>query len=205
LSQASIDISSLIQSKRESVSAIRIRGFCAKDDLNSCLQFQEGHLDVLRSFGFKVSSTKEDWMMSDKVFVVIVESLCGSRTYGGARIELIDKARKLPVQLAIEDLDPRINDFVDSMKNFRSGELCGLWNSVAVAGLGIGSVYSIRAAMRRRCSRQTRCQAALPRGAQRRPRHRLNQTTAATAAAEPPAAAAAAVTPSRPPQQRRGR
>ncbi len=147
MSQASIDISSLLQSKRESVSAIRIRGFCAKDDLDSCVQFQEGHLDVLRSFGFKVSSTKEDWMISERVFVVIVESLCGSKTYGGARIELIDPNRKLPIQLAIQDLDSGINDFVNGLSGSRSGELCGLWNSVAVAGMGIGSVYSIRAAI----------------------------------------------------------
>jgi hypothetical protein len=147
LSQESIDISKLLSSQREVVSAVRIRGFRAIDDNISCLQFQEGHLDVLRSFGFKVSSTKEDWMYSEDVFVVIVESLCGQRTYGGARIELVNKTRKLPIQTAIESIDDRINQFVQRVSLQKSGELCGLWNSVAVAGLGIGSVYSIRAAL----------------------------------------------------------
>jgi hypothetical protein len=147
LSHKSIDISSLLAAKQEIVSAVRIRGFLAASDLNSCVQFQEGHLDVLRSFGFKVSSTKEDWMSSKSVYVIIVESLDGARTYGGARVELANVGRKLAIQNAIESLDGRINSFVNGLSDKRSGELCGLWNSVAVAGLGIGSVYSIRAAI----------------------------------------------------------
>ena len=136
-----------MNSQREAVSAIRIRGFRAIDDIKSCLQFQEGHLDVLRSFGFKVSSTKEDWMSSEDVFVIIVESLDGQKTYGGARVELVNMRRRLPIQIAIEGIDESINQFVSNISDIRSGELCGLWNSVAVAGLGIGSVYSIRAAI----------------------------------------------------------
>jgi len=147
LSQGSIDISSLLAAKQEIVNSIRIRGFIAYSDFESCLQFQEGHLDVLRSFGFKISSTTEDWMLSDKVYVIIVESIDGSRTYGGARIEIANSGRKLPIQSAIEDLDSSINSFVLKLSGKRCGELCGLWNSVAVAGLGIGSVYSIRSAL----------------------------------------------------------
>lgn len=147
MSHESIDIASLLAAKQEVINSVRIRGFLASSDFDACMQFQEGHLDVLRSFGFKVSSTKEDWMLSNSVYVILVESLDGLKTYGGSRIELANVGRKLPIQGAIEDLDERINLFIESLKGVQSAELCGLWNSVAVAGLGIGSVYSIRAAI----------------------------------------------------------
>lgn len=147
LSQSSIDITKLINEQRESVSSIRIKAFRASSDMISCLRFQEGHLDVLRSFGFKVSSTTEDWMMSDDTFVILVESMDSSRVYGGARLEFCNRGRKVPIQSALMDLAPEINDFVRGQINYSTAELCGLWNSVSVAGMGIGSVYSIRAAL----------------------------------------------------------
>jgi len=147
LSHRSVDISKLLESSRERVEYIRIRSFRALDDFESCMRFQEGHLDVLRSFGFQVSSSKEDWMSSDSVHVILVESQDGKKVYGGARIEEANKGRDLPVQSAISYLDNKIDEFVIQRKNIKLGELCGLWNSVAVAGLGIGSVYSIRSAL----------------------------------------------------------
>ena len=147
LSHKSVDISRLLEDSRERVEFVRIRSFKALDDFDSCMKFQEGHLDVLRSFGFQVSSSREDWMSSEFVHVVLVESQDGNKVYGGARIEEANKGRVLPVQSAISYLDQRIDDFVEQRANCKFGELCGLWNSVAVAGLGIGSVYSIRSAL----------------------------------------------------------
>ncbi|MEN9332887.1 MAG: hypothetical protein RLY35_67 [Bacteroidota bacterium] len=147
LSHKSVDITQLLENSRERVEFIRIRSFKAIDDLDSCMKFQEGHLDVLRSFGFQVSSSKEDWMTSEFVHVVIVESEDGRKIYGGARIEEANKGRPLPVQSAISYLDPKIDEYVNQRAGKKFGELCGLWNSVAVAGLGIGSVYSIRSAL----------------------------------------------------------
>lgn len=147
LSQGSIDITKLIDEQRESISSIRIKAFKASNDMISCLRFQEGHLDVLRSFGFKVSSTQEDWMLSDDAYVILVESMDSSRVYGGARLEFCNKDRLVPIQSALADLAPEINDFISNKKSSQIAELCGLWNSVSVAGMGIGSVYSIRSAL----------------------------------------------------------
>ncbi len=147
MSHKSVDISQLLENSRERVEFIRIRSFKALNDFESCLKFQEGHLDVLRSFGFQVSSSKEDWMSSEFVHVILVESEDGKKVYGGARIEEANKGRILPVQSAISYLDENINGFVEQRAQKKFGELCGLWNSVAVAGLGIGSVYSIRSAL----------------------------------------------------------
>lgn len=113
----------------------------------SCLRFQEGHLDVLRSFGFKISSTQEEWMLSDDTYVILVESMDSSRVYGGARLEYCNRDRKVPIQTALMDLAPEIDEFIEKRKDSDTVELCGLWNSVSVAGMGIGSVYSIRAAL----------------------------------------------------------
>ncbi len=147
LSHKSVDIAQLLENSRERVEFIRIRSFKAIDDLESCMKFQDGHLDVLRSFGFQVSSSNEDWMTSEFVHVVIVESEDGKKIYGGARIEEANRGRPLPVQSAISYLDPKIDEYVHLRAKKKFGELCGLWNSVAVAGLGIGSVYSIRSAL----------------------------------------------------------
>ncbi len=151
MSQGSIDISGFLAEQREDVNSIRIRAFRASKDMISCLRFQEGHLDVLRSFGFKVSSTQEDWMLSDNVYVILVESQDSSKVYGGARIEICNSGRQVPIQIALADLAPEINEFVFQQRERKLAELCGLWNSVAVAGLGIGSVYSIRAAIALAC------------------------------------------------------
>ena len=151
MSQSSIDISGFLAEQREDVNSIRIRAFQASRDMISCIRFQEGHLDVLRSFGFKVSSTQEDWMLSESVYVILVESQDSSKVYGGARIEICNSGRKVPIQTALSELAPEIEDFVLQQKERNVGELCGLWNSVAVAGLGIGSVYSIRAAIALSC------------------------------------------------------
>lgn len=125
---------------------ISIRAFRAIDDLESCMKFRTGHLGVLEAFGFELSSSKEDWMSDPNTYVVIIESRDGSKTYGGSRIQLFGGSLKLPIESAIGDEVPELDEFLKSRQG-QIAELCGLWNSVAVAGLGIGSTYSIRSAI----------------------------------------------------------
>ena len=126
---------------------ISIRAFRAIDDLDSCMRFRRGHLGVLEAFGFELSSSKEDWMSDPLTYVIIIESPDREITYGGSRIQLYGGDLPLPIESAIGDDVPELFQFLKSQEETKIAELCGLWNSVAVAGLGIGSTYSIRSAI----------------------------------------------------------
>ncbi|MFN8775183.1 MAG: hypothetical protein ACK5XV_00300 [Flavobacteriales bacterium] len=126
---------------------IQIRAFRAVDDPISSKAFAKGHLDVLNNFGLNLSSAKEGWISKPSVYVVIIESPDRQVVYGGARVEIFQDNWRLPIEAAVGEEAPEISNFLKSRTSGKIGELCGLWNSLAVAGLGIGSVYSIRCAI----------------------------------------------------------
>jgi hypothetical protein len=127
---------------------IRIRAFRATDDPETCEKFIEGHRKVLEHHGIsKVTSANEAWAESSSVFVVVVEDMERKKLYGGARLHAADGKMLLPIEEATKDLDERILDYVRRYAEDGTGEICGLWNSVEVAGLGIGSLYPSRGAV----------------------------------------------------------
>jgi hypothetical protein len=135
-----------INSPERHLAEITIRSFRAIDDLDSCMRFREGHLGVLESFGFKLTSSTEEWMFDPGTHVIIIESLDRKTTYGGSRLQLLGSKLELPIQGAVGEDISNLDEYLFSRKG-PVAELCGLWNSVTVAGLGIGSVYSIRSAI----------------------------------------------------------
>ncbi|MEP7318117.1 MAG: hypothetical protein ABI921_05240 [Panacibacter sp.] len=127
-------------------SQIRIRAFRAIDDYETCLKFYEGHKKVLENHGiFKLTTSNLSWAYSNSVFVVVVESADGSKLFGGARLHIADGISPLPIQEATSSFDSNIHKVVNKYAMNGTGEICGLWNSVEVAGYGIGSIFSIRA------------------------------------------------------------
>ena len=127
---------------------VRIRAFRAVDDRETCLKFVLGHQKVLENHGiYNVTSSTIEWIESPSVFVVVVESLDKKRLYGGARIHIANGKNSLPIEMATGDMDSRIYDYVKFYSKKGTAELCGLWNSIEVAGLGIGSYFPSRAAV----------------------------------------------------------
>lgn len=127
---------------------IRIRAFRAIDDPETCEKFIEGHKKVLEHHGIsKVTSSNEEWAESSSVFVIVVEDIEGKKLYGGARVHASDGKTLLPIEEATKDMDERILDYVGYYAENGTGELCGLWNSVEVAGLGIGSLFPSKSAV----------------------------------------------------------
>lgn len=127
---------------------IRIRAFRATDDPETCEKFIEGHRKVLEHHGIlKVTSSNDEWATRRSVFVVVVETLDGEKLYGGARVHAADGIFALPIEEATYYLDPKINDVVAEAARQGTGELCGLWNSKEVAGLGVGSLFPSRASV----------------------------------------------------------
>lgn len=124
---------------------IRIRAFRASDDYETCLKFCEGHKKVLENHGiYKVTSSNQDWVYSKSVFVVVVEDMDGGKLFGGARVHVADGRTMLPIEKATGDMDSKIHYYVDKCAQDGTGELCGLWNSIEVAGLGVGSLFPSR-------------------------------------------------------------
>lgn len=121
---------------------IKIRAFRAIDDQEACLKFIEGHRRLLEiHFGVaKVTSTNQDWVRSESTIVIIVEDETGEKVYGGARVQMVDGKIQLPIEHALGHYDPKIYDFVKS----GCAEICGMWNSMEVAGMGIGSLILCR-------------------------------------------------------------
>ena len=122
-----------------------IRAFRAIDDLDSCRKYVEGHSKVLRIFGITmITSAKVQWMEDPDTYMIMVESENGEKTFGGARIQVAKGNFALPIEDALTRFDANIHRFVEEAIPGGTGELCGLWNSREVAGLGIGSIFLSR-------------------------------------------------------------
>ncbi|WP_207428840.1 hypothetical protein [Pedobacter sp. SYSU D00535] len=127
---------------------VRLRAFRAVDDQHACELFVQGHEHVLASIGVtKVTSSKNGWISNPGAFVLIVESLDGSKVYGGARVHVSGGSELLPLEQATGAIDPNVFELVWKHAQYGAGELCGLWNSREIAGYGIGSIFLIRAAV----------------------------------------------------------
>ncbi len=125
-----------------------IRGFRAIDDPAASQRFILGHRRVLEAHGVKkVTSSRNEWAENPNVFVVNVESEDGDKVYGGARVHVADGIHPLPIEEATGYMDSKIYDRVHELRAVGTGELCGLWNSMEVAGMGIGSFFATRAAV----------------------------------------------------------
>src|SRR3546814_764545 len=120
---------------------IQIRTFKAPDDPEACDKFIVGHQKLLEIFGIsKITSNRQDWVDDEKTIVILVEDKDTHAVYGGARVQMVSNQFSLPIETAIGKYDERIYEMINQ-DQIRGGtcEICGLWNSREVAGMGIGS------------------------------------------------------------------
>ena len=124
---------------------IRIKAFRAIDNLKDCVKFSEGHRKVLQFYGVtQVTSANLDWMNDPLVYVIIAQSFSGE-VLGGARVHVFGEDNSLPIEKAVCEIDRGIHNKVKAYALNRTGEICGLWNSKEVAGMGIGTLFLMRA------------------------------------------------------------
>ena len=118
------------------------KAFRAVDDRAACMKFVEGHTHVLEVFGItQITSAKIDWMLNPDVFVILVTAEEGGKALAGGRIHQANRKNPLPIEDAVGYMDERIYQMVEERTDAGTGELCGLWNSWEIAGLGIGSMH----------------------------------------------------------------
>ena len=122
----------------------RIRAFKAIDDPESCKKFADGHLNVLLEYGVtKVTTANLSWFHNPGVYVILIESEDGSIAYGGERIHLANDYAKLPIEDAVSIVDRNIFELTTKYRAMGlTGELCGLWNSKAIAGRGFSNLLT---------------------------------------------------------------
>ncbi|UZD22562.1 hypothetical protein PBT90_03885 [Algoriphagus halophytocola] len=126
----------------------KLIAFRAINDPVRCQMFIDGHRQVLESIGVKkVTSADNKWTQNPDVIVVIVESMEDGLIYGGARVHKANSDFKLPIEEAIEDLDESIRDIIAEDIDAGTGEICGLWNSRKITGLGIGAIFMSKACL----------------------------------------------------------
>ncbi|AHF14019.1 hypothetical protein NIASO_00045 [Niabella soli DSM 19437] len=121
---------------------MRIRAFRAVDDPEACEKFIYGHRKILEIYYgiIKITSDSNDWLKDPYTIVIIAEDPETGKIYGGAKVQVFDGSAPLPIQSAVSKYDPLIDTVV--WNDFKKGgtcEICGLWNSKEIAGLGIGS------------------------------------------------------------------
>lgn len=128
---------------------IQLRVFRAIDDFETCQKFVEGHMKILKAFGITmITSANIQWFMDPNTYVIVAESTDNGRVLGGARVQVAGGKYPLPIIKAVEELDERIYDVIEEYTaDGGVAELCGLWNSREIAGLGIGSVFLTRTAV----------------------------------------------------------
>jgi hypothetical protein len=122
---------------------LKIRAFRAVDDPEACEKYIEGHSKLLKIyFGInQITSAKTEWATNPASYVVIAESPDGDKVYGGARVQVVGGSQPLPIEEAAGKKDFQVIEMVREHGTRGSGELCGLWNSREVAGMGLGSIF----------------------------------------------------------------
>jgi hypothetical protein len=122
---------------------IKIQAFRAVDNPDACRLFYQGHQKVLSDYGIKyVTSVNQAWFYDPGVYVILVKSIDGMETYGGARIHVAGKD-PLPIEDAIGEMDPRIYELTrGNDPGSRVAEMCGLWNARDMAGTGLSVVLT---------------------------------------------------------------
>jgi hypothetical protein len=127
------------------IQTVRFRAFRPVDEPETCRRYLAGHVQVLTDYGItNITTNNNIWTTSKAVYAVVAESEDGSQVYGGVRVHMADGIHPLPVELAIGKMDPKIYDIIKDYSSQGTGEICGLWNSKEVSGLGV-SLILIRA------------------------------------------------------------
>ncbi len=121
---------------------IRVRAFRAPQDPEACEKFIAGHRKILEIYYgiIKITSDSNEWVNDPHCIVIVAEDAETKNIYGGARLQMSSEEYALPIENAIQKYDPSVVAFVKrERENGGTAEVCGLWNSKEIAGMGIGS------------------------------------------------------------------
>lgn len=120
----------------------------ANQDERLCHKLLEGHKRVLEAYGIKnLSSFRTDWFRRDDVIVIAAMTPDGERVMAGARLQPGAVANDFPLHQAVGHMDSKVGDFLEDIIPEGVVELNALWNSIELAGMGMGSEFLIQVGM----------------------------------------------------------
>lgn len=116
---------------------ITIRAFRAVDEPGSCLEFARQHADVLHAIGVDtVVKPDEDWQLDPDTIVFVAEHP-ELGMVGGFRLQRDKTGRPLPMERALQGMDPRVGEVLQRMRVHGNAEMTALWNAHRFAGRGV--------------------------------------------------------------------
>ena len=114
----------------------------ASHDPQLCKRLLDGHKRVLEAYGIKnLSSFRTDWFRRDDVWIIAVLTPDGERVLAGARMQPGLVANDFPLHQAVGHVDPNVGAFLEEIIPDKAYELNALWNSIELAGMGLGSEF----------------------------------------------------------------
>lgn len=120
----------------------------ASQDERLCKRLLQGHKRVLEAYGIKnLSSFRTDWFQRDDVLLIAVLSPDGERVLAGARMQPGQVPNDFPLHQAVGHMDDNVGEFLSNIIEEGAYELNALWNSIELAGMGLGSEFLIEVAM----------------------------------------------------------
>jgi hypothetical protein len=118
---------------------IKIIGFLASNDTESCNLFSYGHEKVLIDVGLKTFvNPQKEWHKRDDVYVVL--ALQNDIPVGGIKLEQKIEGKALNCESLIRPLVPNISEIIDSQKWGVIGEAGGLWHDKSMANKDLSKV-----------------------------------------------------------------
>ena len=97
---------------------------------------------MLEAYGIKnLSSFRTDWFRRDDVLVIAVLTPDGERVLAGARLQPGLVVNDFPLHQAVGHMDPKVGAFLEGIIPEKAYELNALWNSIELAGMGLGSSF----------------------------------------------------------------
>ena len=103
---------------------------------------------MLEDIGVKVTSGKNDWVDDPFVYVMVVEDTSNANEIlGGVRLHVANHKTEMPMVEAIAKVDNRIYAEIDKLIDGGTAEICGIWNSRKIMGLGLGAIYLMRSSI----------------------------------------------------------
>jgi len=108
----------------------------------------EGHKRVLHAYGIKnISSFNTDWIGRDDVILIVAMSTDGNKILAGTRLQSGDKPEDLPLYQAVGHMDEGLKPWLATLLKDGTMELNGMWNSIELAGMGLGVEWMVQSAM----------------------------------------------------------
>lgn len=123
---------------------VRISLYKAKEHPRICENFSAGHRALLEINDVDLGPLDTSWYTSDYVYLLVVESVENNEILGGSKLVIFDGNNNLPLQNLLLDDYPELDALLGKYYGAGLVEISGLWNSRAVAGLGLGSEHLIR-------------------------------------------------------------